>query len=290
MTATALIVGCGYLGRRVGRSLRARGIRVLGTTRSEEKGEALRGVGIEPAVVDLLKPEGLDRLPRVDAVLFCVGHDRAAGVPIRRLYVEGLRDFLAGFPGCSTFVYASSTGVYSGERGEWVDESTSPAPRTESGEACLEAEGVVRAFAEGRGVASVVLRLAGLYGPGRVIGRERLIRGEAIPGHPEKFINLVHVHDAAEAAASALLRPPRPAETEVFNVVDDRPVSREELYGLTARLLGAPPPTFEVSESGGWGESDKRVANAKMKAGLRGTLTYPDVTSGLPAAVSGEEP
>ena len=98
----------------------------------------------------------------------------------------GCRMFLTCLPPSVTrLVYASSTGVYGQTDGEWVDEESPTCPRHESGKVCLEAEERIRAWASARASTSaVVLRFAGLYGPGRVVRRSMLERGEPIPGDP----------------------------------------------------------------------------------------------------------
>ena len=118
---STLIVGCGYLGRRVGRLLFARGEHVLGTVRTPEKAAPLTAFGIEPILADVLDPATLDHLPQTRRVVYCVGFDRSKGVPMRTVYVDGVRnvlDRLGRVP--EVFVYTSSTGVYGRNDGEWV--------------------------------------------------------------------------------------------------------------------------------------------------------------------------
>ena len=117
---------------------------------------------------------------------------------MREVYVDGLQNVLDRLPASvRRFVYASSTGVYGQTGGEWVDEESPTEPQHESGRVVLEAEGRVRAWADRRGASAVILRFAGLYGPGRIVRRTMLERAEPIPGDPEKFLNLVHIDDAA---------------------------------------------------------------------------------------------
>src|SRR5205823_3768710 len=80
---SCLIVGCGYLGRRVGAILSARQEKVYGTTRSEERASTLKPLGIIPVVADVLEPNSLITLPKVDRVFYCVGFDRSTGTPLR---------------------------------------------------------------------------------------------------------------------------------------------------------------------------------------------------------------
>jgi nucleoside-diphosphate-sugar epimerase len=283
---TTLIVGCGYLGRRVGRRLARRGERVWGTTRTASRTAELAAEGIEPVIVDVVRPETLGNLPSADRVLYCVGFDRAAGLPMRTVYVDGLRHALEQFADrAGRLVYASSTGVYGQDDGGWVVEDSPTVPRHESGQVVLEAEGVVRAIHPG----GIIVRFAGLYGPRRIPRRDSLCRGEPIAGDPKRFVNLIHIDDAAEAAIAAL---DLGAAGRLYLACDDRPVERGEYAAAVADCLGAPPPRFQAPEPGSpearREESNKRIANRRMKAELGVALAYPDITTGIPAALRAE--
>lgn len=284
---TTLIVGCGYLGRRVGRLLADRGEVAYGTARSAARLAELPSFGVRPVRLDVLDPSTLDALPEVDRVLYCVGFDRGAGVAMRDVYVGGLErvlDRLAGRVG--QLLYASSTGVYGRDDGEWIDEQTPAEPRHESGRVCLEAEGIVRRFEVERGLPSVIVRYAGLYGPGRMIRKAALERGEPIIGDPTRHLNLIHIDDAAAVALAAL---DRGEPGSIYLAVDDRPVPRREYYERVAEWLGLAPPTFVPPEPGSpeanREEANKRVSNRRMRAELGVELAYPDIATGVPAAL-----
>ncbi|WP_435006205.1 SDR family oxidoreductase [Tundrisphaera lichenicola] len=286
---TTLIVGCGYLGRRVGRLLRDRGERVFGTSRKPERSPELASWGIEAVLADVLEPGSLDGLPQADRTLYCVGFDRTLGVPIRTVYVDGLRHALGRLMDrTGKLVYAGSTGVYGQDDGDWVDEKSAVDPRTESGRSCLEAESVVRSY-EKSGLPSTILRFSGLYGPGRIMRREGLLRGEPILGDPDKWLNLIHIQDAANATVAAL---DRGLPGSLYIVSDDRPVPRSEFYALAAESLQAQAPRFELPRPGSpearREESNKRVSNRRMRDALGVNLTYPDITTGVPAAIAAE--
>lgn len=289
---TTLIIGCGYLGERLGIRLVQDGGRIFGTVRSPERAEAIARSGIVPVIADVLRPETLAALPAADRVFYAVGFDRSAGAAMREVYVDGLQNVLDRLPGSvDRFVYAGSTGVYGQSGGEWVDEDSPAAPEHESGRVVLEAEGRIRAWAGARGVSAVILRFAGLYGPGRIVRRALLERAEPIPGDPDRFLNLVHIDDAA-AAAAAVLDCENPAP--VYLVADDRPVTRREYYATAARVIGAPEPRFEPPRPGSVESTrdatNKRVDNRRLKADLGVVLRYPDITTGLVAALGGADP
>jgi nucleoside-diphosphate-sugar epimerase len=135
------------------------------------------------------------------------------------------------------------------------------------------------------------LRFAGLYGPGRIVRRALLERGEPIPGDPERFLNLIQIDDAARVGSAALQAlEPEP----IYLVGDDRPVTRREYYTVAARSLRAPAPRFVPPQLGSTeaarDATSKRVANGRMRRGLGITLLYPDITTGLPAALGSDIP
>ena len=286
---TTLVVGCGYLGLRVAKVLLGRGEKVFGTTRSSERAKALDRAGVEPVIVDVMDGDSLARLPSADRALYCVGYDRSSGVPLRSVYVDGLRKTLGRLHDrLGRLVYISSTGVYGQDDGAWVDETAPTEPRTESGLACLEAERVVRQYAAEKGLPSCIVRLSGLYGPGRILRRDSLLRGEPIVGDADKFLNMIQIDDAATVAVAAL---DQGEPGEVYLGSDDRPTPRREFYGVTAELLGAPLPRFTEPESAtdpSRDESNKRVSNRKMRDVLGVALRYPDITQGLAASLAAE--
>jgi nucleoside-diphosphate-sugar epimerase len=279
-----LIIGCGYLGRRVLPLWRAGGHRVYALTRSESRAGELRRLGAEPVVADVLDPGSLKALPRVDTALSCVGYDRSAGRSMREVYVNGLANILAALPAPGRFFYVSSTGVYGQQDGEEVDETAATEPQEESGRVVLEAERLLR----GRLPGAVVLRFAGIYGPGRVLRRQAVEAGEPLVGDPEKWLNLIHVEDGAAAVLAAEARGEPGA---VYNVCDDRPVRRRDFYALLARLLGAPEPRFVPPAPDaplpGHERADRRVTNRRLREELNVRLRYPSYEDGLRASLSG---
>lgn len=285
---SVLIIGCGYLGRRVASILVGRGEPVFGTTRTAEKGGELEALGVRPIVADALDLASLGTLPVVSRVVHCVGYDRKSAAEKRAVYVDGARNVLSRLPaGPDRLVYVSSTSVYGQSGGEWINENSPTEPRTEAGRICLDAENVATEWGREAGVGVVVLRCAGLYGPGRIVRRTLIERGEPIPGDPEKFLNLIHIDDAARAVVAAL---DAPAPGALYLACDDRPVTRREYYQIAADCLNAPPPRFFTPEpdspEAARDLASRRVSNRRMKAELGVRLTYPDAAAGVPAALA----
>jgi nucleoside-diphosphate-sugar epimerase len=272
-TPPALVVGCGYLGRRVAARWVAAGRRVAALTR--RNAAALAALGVEPVVGDVTDPTTL-RLPAASTVLYAVGLDRGAGKTMREVYVNGLAHVLGTLPSAGRFVYVSSTGVYGQTDGGWVDEQSETAPLEESGKVVLEAERLLRA----RRPDAIVLRFAGIYGPDRLLRKQPLLKGEPLVGDAEKWLNLIHAEDGADVvlAAEAYGTP-----GETYLVCDDEPVTRRAFYTHLAALLGAPPARFEPAPSP-VAESNRRVANRKARASLSWVPRFPNYRAGLAAS------
>jgi nucleoside-diphosphate-sugar epimerase len=284
-----LIVGCGYLGIRVARLWIAAGQTVAGLVRTAESAAALASEAVQPIVADVTRPDTLRGLPAADTLLYAVGYDPAGGASRTAVYVDGLQAVLDAIPPqVGRVILISSTGVYGEQCGGWVDESSPCQPSRDSGRALLAAEQALAVHALGdRGI---VLRLAGIYGPGRMPRRAELLSGEPLAIAAGEYINLIQVEDAARTvlAAEAHAQPPR-----TYIVSDGHPVERREYFAEIARQGGLPPPVFRdplPGEAAGRRGGDKRVSNARMLAELRIQLAYPTYREGRAAAVKANNP
>lgn len=280
----ALIIGCGTLGRRVSRRLRAEGVAVSATTRSADRARGLAAEGITPIVCDILQPESLAQLGAADVVFHAVANDRSTAIPPRQLHLDGLAhvlDRLAGRVG--RFVLAGSTGVYGQTDGSWVDETSPTEPLSDAGRIGLDAERLLRSALPD----AVVLRFAGLYGPERFPRRQALERGEPVAGDPDHVLNLIHLDDASRFAVAALLAP---QSGPLYVVGDGHPVRRRDFYGEMAALLRLPAPVFAAMEATetriGRDVSHKRVQSDRIVRELGLACLYPDYRAGLRAALA----
>jgi nucleoside-diphosphate-sugar epimerase len=317
-----LIVGCGYLGCRVAARWLAAGQTVLGLVRDVKKGSELllarwrTEKTPDPFFtlrqVDVTRPETLGQLPTAETVLIAVGFDPRGGRSRREVYVEGLRNVLDALPADSgRIVFISSTGVLGEHGGRWVDEDSPCYPLGDSGRALLDAEAVLRDHALGS--RSIILRLAGLYGPGRLpsLAGMKKVSGTIILENEERFfkersaeimvpdtflsagsmVNLIHVDDAAQIvlAAESRGRPPR-----TYLVADGHPVERRTYLSYLAEVSGLPPPRFRDSADEAQGVAaaaaetrggNKQVSNARMLAELGVELAYPSYREGVAASV-----
>jgi nucleoside-diphosphate-sugar epimerase len=213
-----------------------------------------------------------------------------APVGLRDERLERLLGQLAGAP--RRFVYLSTTGVYGDRRGAAVDEDSEPEPRTERAVRRLAAETTVRAWAESTATSWCILRVPGIYGPGR-LPVERLRRGDpAITPRETTPTNRIHVDDLASACVAAGTSPA--AHRRIFNVTDGSDDSLTAYLQRVARVLGLPQPplisraeaerTFSASTWSYLSES-RRVSNRRMLQELGVELAYPDLDMGIRASV-----
>jgi nucleoside-diphosphate-sugar epimerase len=198
-------------------------------------------------------------------------------------------DEIARAPRLRSLVYLSTLGVYGDSGGAWIDE-TAPtvAARARRGHARIDAERAWHALGTRRELPVAILRLGGIYGPGRN-GMVRLLRGAAQrvakPGHVS---NRIHVYDIAQAIDAAFAR----RADGIFNIVDDEPASPSEQIAFAAQLVGVePPPEIPYAEARevlsplalSFYDGCIRARNGKLKAVLGVTLRYPNYREGLRA-------
>ncbi len=290
MTRPALIVGCGYVGVRLGRRLAAEGLEVVGTTRSEDRASELESAGLRPLVGELTDRETLRQIDRLGAraAVYLVPPQRDGPDPLR-----GVLTALGRAP-LEAFVYGSSTGVYGDRDGAWVDEGDRPDPSDPRTEARLAAEREVLRTGWDLQTPTRIARISGIYGPGRTL-RRSLERGDYLLIRDlDTWVNRIHVDDLVSALIAACWRG---IDGRVYNLVDDAPHRSSEFALLAAELHGLSAPQWvdreEAEARYGPGRlrrklSNKRVRNRRMREELEVELRYPDYRTGLPAAVKEE--
>jgi nucleoside-diphosphate-sugar epimerase len=277
-----LIAGCGYLGQAVADLLIADGWEVEGWTQSAESAAKISRKSYSVRVVDISQEKQVLAQTRdFDAVIHCAS-TRGGNVDLyRRVYFDGARNLLYRFS-ASRILFTSSTSVYGQNGGDWVFEESLAKPTHETGKILRKAEVFVRA-----GGANVV-RLGGIYGPGRSALLKNVLHGDAIidPSH-DRFLNQIHRDDAA-TAMQLLLKQPRPAG-EIYNVVDNQPILLSECYRWLATKLDRRVPVAGRSiarpaSKRKRGDSNKRVSNAKLRA-IGWTPRYPNFAEGMEKSV-----
>jgi len=269
------VFGVGYSSKAIAEEVRSRFDWIGGTTRSADKAEALRQIGIEPFIFDGTETgDGIqDALAQATHVLISIGPDEAGDPAL----IHHGEDIAAGRP--QWIGYLSTVGVYGNHDGAWVDETTECKPVSKRSVQRVAAETAWLDFAGRTNLPVQIFRLSGIYGPGRntfenfKTGRaKRLIK-------PGQVFNRIHVSDIAGAVGVAMQTP----GTRIFNVTDDQPAPPQDVVSYAAELLGvAPPPEvpFDTAELTPMARSfygeNKRVSNQRLKDELGYTFRFPD--------------
>ncbi|WDI43329.1 SDR family oxidoreductase [Bremerella sp. P1] len=279
-----MIIGCGYVGIPLAEAFHAAGDSVFPTTRSQERARQFEQQGYHPQIADVTNTDTLRSLPDADTVVFAVGYDADSGASREDVYAEGLKNVLDHLPESTRrLVFVSTTGVYGDADGQTVDEDTPCDPARPGGKAFLKAEQYLRDHSVWSS-RSVILRMAGIYGPKRIPRSADIQAGRPIPAPGGGALNLIHVDDAVQAIRLA-------ADAESFSplyiVSDGTPVDRRDYYKEVARLLGAPEPTFEEpdpdSPAAKRAGSDRKMSNQRLVTELGFQPKHPSYREGLAA-------
>ena len=239
-----LIAGCGYVGNRLAGILAGSGAEVFALRRSPGDVPA----GATALCADLTDPGSLVRIPRsVDTIVFCASpssHDESG---YRGIFIDGLRNLTEASTAHekppARLIFTSSTAVYGHSNHEWVDETSLTRPRQFNGKVLLEAE----KFVHDSPLPGCVMRLGGIYGPGRERRIERVRRGHVSldPGIPH-YTNRIHLEDAARS----LMHLTTLASVEpVYLGVDSEPAPDNDVLRFLATELGLPEPPMGESSS-----------------------------------------
>ena len=278
MSKTLMIAGCGDVGGRLGQQLNAAGWTVYGLRRSV----ALLPQGILPVAGDLHAdacPAAWPSEP-LDYLVYCAAatdHDEAG---YRAAYVDGLHRVLTWLAQYSQrpkrLLFVSSSGVYGQQLGEWVDEQSPAEADSYSGRIMREAE----QLALNSGLPASLVRLTGLYGPGREWLLKQVRQGYRVVSEPPLYGNRIHVDDAAGLLAYLLQADARGvALDDCYIGVDDQPAP---LHDVVAWLREQLEVSHWSDDSTGRGSGSKRCSNARARA-LGWTPQYPSYREGYGA-------
>jgi nucleoside-diphosphate-sugar epimerase len=285
MRELVVIIGCGYLGRRLGGELLRAGYRVRGMTRSAEHAKAIAALGIDPLVADVTAPDTLPpALAGAGVVYHMLGGMRGTAEELRRLHVEGTRCVLEALPPSTRrYIYVSSTAVYGQTDGRWVDEASPTEPSSNLGRLRVEAEALARA-ADGRnGLETVILRPSSIYRPAGPLYRQIREGSYKVSSDPGKWMNHIYIEDFL---AAMVLAAERGVGGEAYNLTDDEPHPAGDYFAFIADVMGVPRPpvTYEPPKEGCAvlvRESDKRVGNARIRAHLAWAPKFPSYREGI---------
>ncbi|MHC2282694.1 nucleoside-diphosphate-sugar epimerase [Bradyrhizobium diazoefficiens] len=271
------ILGFGYSARHFVRRFGGTFSHIAGTVRDPAKRDDLAGIEVHPFSGSRPARETAERISDADVLLISIPPG-SAGDPA----IAACADVLAAGRQ-RKIIYLSTIGVYGDHAGSWVDESTPPQAALDRTRMRLAAE---QAWTDiGRGDVAI-LRLAGIYGPGRnalVTLRAGTARRIIKPG---QVFNRIHADDIASAIMAAI----RHQGSGTWNICDDEPAPPQDVIAYAAQLMGvAPPPeeAFETAEMSAMARSfyasSARVSNAKLKRELGVTLAYPTYRHALDA-------
>lgn len=280
------VFGIGYTAGHYLRHHAGRLDAVAGTVRSPDRIAALAADGIralrfDPPEAD---PAIAPALAEADALLVSV-QPGEAGDPV----LDHFGAAIAAAPRLRRIVYLSTIGVYGDHGGAWIDEAVRPVPTSARGRARLAVEDRWLTLGAGSGRTVAVLRLAGIYGPGRNAVadlREGTARRIDKPG---QVFNRIHVDDIGRSIAAALLRE---GTGGAWNIADDEPAPAPDVVAHAAALLGIqPPPAIPFAEADlspmarSFYGANRRVSNRAMKDDLGVRLGFPTYRDGLAALV-----
>ncbi|MCK4203965.1 SDR family oxidoreductase [Brucella pituitosa] len=260
------LFGAGYSARAFSRLMTGEAERIDGTTRNEQNFPTLEKAGIAPIIFDgeTASPELIDRLAKSTHVVISIS-PRESGDPSLAIVEEALRrpDNTIRWIG-----YLSTVGVYGNHDGNWIDETAPCEPSSRRSLERVEAENAWNALSERHGTPVALLRLSGIYGPGRnaFINLERGTARRIIK--EGQVFNRIHVEDIA-----GTLRFLAGTNTGgAFNITDNEPAPPQDVVVYAAELMGvAPPPEVPFEEAdmtlmarSFYGEN-KRVSNQRIK-------------------------
>jgi len=229
---------------------------------------------------DLSDPDALAGLAQnispPAAIVHCAASNRGGPDAYRAVYLRGLGNLLSSFPGCP-LLFTSSTSVYPQTDGSLVDEDSPAEPASETSRILRQAEDL--ALASG----ATVLRLSGIYGPGRCIYLQRLLDGTATieSGPVSRHLHQIHRDDAAAAIAHLLRHARGNVQGQIYNVTDNDSPTQRECYQTLATFLGRPlPPEAPAPRNPKRAHTHRRISNKKLTAtGWR--PTYPTLLDAL---------
>lgn len=265
-----IVLGCGFTGSAAARLALDQGRRVIGTVRHADEPGRNVPPAVELRVASTLTPDLMDAVMPPDAeVLVTFPPDGATDARIASCLGRA-----------RSIAYISTTGVYGDHRGR-VDEETPVDVSSPRAALRLDAE---RAW---RAAGAVVLRAAGIYGPGRGLHRRILAGTYRVPGDGSRVVSRVHVEDLARIALTAL---ERGSPGEVFVVADDTPVPQiVAVRGLCAMLGVEVPASVPLEEAAETLRHDRAVDNRRVRERLGVTLRFPSWREGFAHCLAVEQ-
>ncbi|MGV6826583.1 MAG: SDR family oxidoreductase [bacterium] len=282
--STTLIAGCGYVGKRLAKAIQPKNP-VVGLVRSNQSAAQLKNQGIE-ALTCNLDDDRSCKLPDDIGQVYYLAPPPAEGNQDPRIarFLELLPRTRPG-----RLLYLSTTGVYGNCNGNWVNENTPLQPTVPRAQRRVDAERTVLSFAEASGWKVVILRVAGIYGPGKLPVARLQNALPMIAAKQAPWTNRIHVDDLVQTCRAAMEVAP---DRAVYNVSDGQPGNMREYFDAVADHLGLPrAPVIDLDQAGSelsagmrsYLAESRRIDNSLMLASLGITLKYPSLAAGLAA-------
>ncbi len=285
------IIGCGYVGTLIAQKWRKDNRSVAVLARSADSAGKLQAQGIEAHSGDLDDPTTLHKLPVAGSILYYF----APPPPTGRLDTR-MRHFVAALDASAPpqqVVYISTSGVYGDTGGEWVTEQSPLNPQADRAYRRVDAETVLTGWCEANRIPLTILRVAGIYGPGK-LPIKRLKKGTPVL-REEKcgYTNRIHIEDLVNSCLQAA---GQKEGIEIYNVADGHPGTMSGYLFAVADALGLPrPATVTMAEAKrvltpamiSYLTESRRIDNGKLLRGLGVELQYPTLDAGLHALGSG---
>jgi len=284
-----VIFGCGYVGTALARAGRAADARVTALTRNQATAEVLRAEGVTVVQADLAGDEWHGRIPSgTDFAVNCVSSGGGGLAGYEHSYLQGMRSIVrwtgqGGAP-IGTLLYTSSTSVYPAGGGDAVTETTATAGASPRGAVLRAAEEVLEQAPPAVCARWFILRLAGIYGPGRHHLLDELRSGSPVfSGRGDHRLNLAHRDDIVSAVL-ACLGAPAAVRNEIFNVADGAPATKHEVVAWLCAQLGRSVPAWAdtggPSHREGAAVPDRTISSRKLQERLGWRPAYPDFRAG----------
>lgn len=285
-----MIAGCGDVGQRLAARLAEHHARLWALVQRTTSLERLRDLPLEAVAVDLDR-SGAIAWPdwAGDACLYYFVPPPREGRTDPRL--QRLLGAIPAGRRPQRIIYLSTSAVYGHRDGSWVDEDTPPQPDSERGHRRLAAEQTLQSWCAAEQVPYVILRVPGIYGPGR-LPIHRLQSGAPLVDERESsYTNRIHVDDLVEVCLAAAARAP---DNRIYNVSDGHPTTMTDYMLQIADLLGLDaPPIISLDEAQAvlspallsFLNESKRLDNRRMLKELGVKLRYPTLRHGLPACL-----
>lgn len=284
------IAGCGYVGQRIARAYLASGVDVACMVRSPDHGARLKADGFETIVAGLDDDAALEPVNPGGTILFYFIPPPGGGIADSR--ARNFIAYMSKMDKPAKIIYMSATSVYSAAAGGVVTEASPTRPDSAMGKRRLDAEAAFKEYGASWNVPVVILRVSGIYGPGR-LPLMQISQGQPLLNEAESGLsNRIHADDLAAVCLAAA---EKGEDGAVFNVSDGCPASMTSYFNACADALKLPrQPQVTMEEARrvmsplmySYVSQSRTVDNRLMLERLGVTLRYATLAKGLAASIS----